>query len=116
MSWVLKRTVSMRRFFWAPKTYVKNDGLENIYNFRLKIFVYLRQKKNIELLLGHRRIYFKSPALLFYCFLKKKKKKMLFQFLNIIIGNDHVVSLRHCGPMPVILASLFIFDSISGIS
>ena len=24
--WVLKRTVSMRRFFWAPKTYVKTDG------------------------------------------------------------------------------------------
>ena len=23
---VLKRTVSMRRFFWAPKTYVKTDG------------------------------------------------------------------------------------------
>ena len=26
MFWVLKRTVSMRRFFWAPKTYVKIDG------------------------------------------------------------------------------------------
>ena len=26
MLWVLKRTVSMRRFFWAPKTYVKIDG------------------------------------------------------------------------------------------
>ena len=24
--WVLKRTISMRRFFWAPKTYVKTDG------------------------------------------------------------------------------------------
>ena len=24
--WVLKRTVSMRRFFWAPKTYVQTDG------------------------------------------------------------------------------------------
>ena len=24
--WVLKRTVSMRRFFGAPKTYVKTDG------------------------------------------------------------------------------------------
>ena len=24
--WVLKRTVSMRRFFWAPKTYVKLMG------------------------------------------------------------------------------------------
>ena len=41
MLWVLKRTVSMRRFFWAPKTYVKIDGLENIYNCMLKIFVYL---------------------------------------------------------------------------
>ena len=26
MLWVLKRTISMRRFFWAPKTYVKTDG------------------------------------------------------------------------------------------
>ena len=41
MLWVLKRTVSMRPFFWAPKTYVQTDGLENIYNFTLKIFVYL---------------------------------------------------------------------------
>ena len=41
MLWVLKRTVAMRRFFWAPKTYVKTDGQENIYNFMLKNFVYL---------------------------------------------------------------------------
>ena len=41
---------------------------------------------------------------------------MLFQFLNIIIGNDHVVSLGRCGPLLVVLASLFILDSISGIS
>ena len=33
--------VSMRRFFWAPKTYVKIDGEESIYNFTLKNFVYL---------------------------------------------------------------------------
>ena len=46
----------------------------------------------------------------------KKKKKTLFQFLNFIIGNGHVVSLRRCGPLPVMLASLFILDSISGIS
>ena len=25
MLWVLKRTISMRRFFWASKTYVKTD-------------------------------------------------------------------------------------------
>ena len=30
MLWVLKRTVSMRRFFRAHKTNVKIDGLENI--------------------------------------------------------------------------------------
>ena len=41
MLWVLKRTVSMRRFFWAPKTYAKIDGLENIDNYTLKIFVYV---------------------------------------------------------------------------
>ena len=36
MLWVLKRAVSMRRFFWAPKTHVKTDGYENIFNFMLK--------------------------------------------------------------------------------
>ena len=40
MLWVLKRTVSMRQFFWAPKTYVKIDGYENIY-MMLKISIYL---------------------------------------------------------------------------
>ena len=43
MLWVLKRTVSMRQFFWAPITYVQTDGLENIYNFMLNFFVYLNQ-------------------------------------------------------------------------
>ena len=41
MLWVIKRTVSMRQFFLAPKTYVKTNELENIYNFTLKNFVYL---------------------------------------------------------------------------
>ena len=36
MLWVLKRTVSMKRFFWAPKIDVKTDGLEKIYYFSLK--------------------------------------------------------------------------------
>ena len=31
----------MWRFFWAPKTHVKTNGWENIYNVTLKIFVYL---------------------------------------------------------------------------
>ena len=35
MLWVLKRTLSLRRFFLAPKTYVQTDGLENIYKFTL---------------------------------------------------------------------------------
>ena len=39
MLWVLKRTVSLRRFFWVPKTYVKIDGEENINNFTLKTSV-----------------------------------------------------------------------------
>ena len=38
MLWVLKRTVSMRRFFWAPKTYVKIDQQENIYNFMTNFY------------------------------------------------------------------------------
>ena len=32
---VLKRTVSMRRFFWAPKTHVKTDVLGHIHNYML---------------------------------------------------------------------------------
>ena len=35
---VLKRTVSMRRFFLAPKTSIQTDGLENIYNFYVQKF------------------------------------------------------------------------------
>ena len=41
MLWVFKRTVSMRRFFWASKTNVKTDGWENIHNFSLKFFAYM---------------------------------------------------------------------------
>ena len=38
MLWVLKRTVSMRRFFWKPKTIAKINGLENIHDFMLNLF------------------------------------------------------------------------------
>ena len=56
MLWVLKRTVALRRFFWAPKTYAKNYRLENIYNFTLKMFVYL----NLWMVLVfHKHILFK---------------------------------------------------------
>ena len=41
MLWLLKSTVSLRWNFWAPKTYVKTDMQENIYNFTLKKFAYL---------------------------------------------------------------------------
>ena len=41
MLWVLKRTVSMRRFFCATSTYAKSYGEGNIYNFALIFFVYL---------------------------------------------------------------------------
>ena len=45
MLWVLKRTVSMRQFFWAPRTYAKNYWKEYIYDFTLKFFVYLNYVK-----------------------------------------------------------------------
>ena len=45
----------MRRFFWAPKTYAKNYGWENIYIFTLKIFVYL----NLYIVLNILEIYHK---------------------------------------------------------
>ena len=38
MLWVLNGTVSIRRFFWAPKTYVKTDGQENNHTFTLENF------------------------------------------------------------------------------
>ena len=41
MLWVLKRPISMRPFFWAPKTYAKIMGKKINYNFTLKFFVYL---------------------------------------------------------------------------
>ena len=46
MLWVVKRTISMRQFFWAPKTYHydKTDGLENIHNFILRILFMLKLK------------------------------------------------------------------------
>ena len=37
MLWVLKRTIYMRGFFWAPKTHVKTNGYENISIFPSKI-------------------------------------------------------------------------------
>ena len=78
----------------------------------------IRQKKILNCFSGTAASVLKAPHyFFFYCFLKKKKKKKtLFRFLNIIIGNDHVVSLGRCGPLPVMLASLFNLDSISGIS
>ena len=39
MLWVLKRTVSMRWFFWTPKTYVKTDGWKDIHNFTVEIML-----------------------------------------------------------------------------
>ena len=36
--WVLKRTVSLRRFFWVPTTYVLDDNKENIFPIRTLIW------------------------------------------------------------------------------
>ena len=41
MLWVLKRTVSMRRFFWAPKHMLKLMGKKTFTKFTQKSFVYL---------------------------------------------------------------------------
>ena len=54
MLWVLKRTISMRLFFEHPKHMLKIIGkyikyIENIYNFRLKFFVYLNIRVYKEL-------------------------------------------------------------------
>ena len=47
--WVLKRTVSMRRFLWVLKTYGKIDEKGNIYNFFAKHFAYLDLYVSAEL-------------------------------------------------------------------
>ena len=39
--WVLKRTLSMRWIFLAPKTHVKINGKENILNFMFKKIVWV---------------------------------------------------------------------------
>ena len=44
MLWVLKRTLSMRRFFWAPKTYVQTVGKENIVIFTQFFFCVLKRQ------------------------------------------------------------------------
>ena len=41
MLWVLKRTVSMRRFFWAPKTHVSMNRQEKNEDFTQIKFAYL---------------------------------------------------------------------------
>ena len=41
MLWVLKRTVSMRWFFWVPKTYVKIDGKKIFTILRWKFLFYM---------------------------------------------------------------------------
>ena len=41
MLWVLKRTVSMRRFFWAPKHMLKIKGKKILTFFTLKMFGYI---------------------------------------------------------------------------
>ena len=58
MLWVLKRTVSMRWFFWAPEVGVKLDGSENIHKFTHKFFVYLHLWKYYSkpVLSGHSKI------------------------------------------------------------
>ena len=45
MLWVIKIAFTLRRFFWTPKTHAKIYGSENIFNFSLKNFVYLNQRK-----------------------------------------------------------------------
>ena len=70
MLWVLKRTVSMRRFFWAPKTYSKSYGKENICNFTLKSFVYLNLWSDVTIFIFMLNSFFNI--------------KPLFQFLEFL--------------------------------
>ena len=64
MLWLLKRTVSMRRFFLAPKTYVKTAGQEIFYNFTLENFVYQNLCWSKNILYLHSLMSF-LPSLLF---------------------------------------------------
>ena len=67
MLWVLKRTVSMRWFFWAPRTYVKRNGYENIHNFTLIYFLTGPLKdESIVLVIGQQNILFYDENILFW--------------------------------------------------
>ena len=48
MLWVLKRTVSMRRFFWAPKTYAKYMG-KKIFTISRRFFCLSKPVLNTKL-------------------------------------------------------------------
>ena len=52
MLWVLKGTVSMKQFFRAPKSYVKNNELGNLNNFKLTFFDYLNYLNNNKAFTG----------------------------------------------------------------
>ena len=43
----------------------------------------------------------------------EKNNNLHFQFHSIIIGKDDVVSLGRCGPLKLMLGSLFILNTIS---
>ena len=76
----------LNKFFWAPKIYAKNYGQENIYNFMLKIFVYLNlwglpvtitvtnfepKKPSFEYLQGLGCLFWKFAAIIHSSALKK---------------------------------------------
>ena len=50
MFWVLKRTVSMRRFFWAPKTYAKTVDIIKYLQFDAENFCLSQLAWKVKLL------------------------------------------------------------------
>ena len=69
----------------------------------------LGQKKIMNCFSGTAASVLKAPH--YFILLLSKNKK---SHISFIIGNNHAVSLGHCGPLRVMLGSLFIHDSISG--
>ena len=85
--WVLKRTLSMRRFFWALITYVHTDDLENIYNFMLKKFIYLNLCMEKVLMSTYNITWIRIKKLICITYSRYFEKKSLFKKIAFLTDN-----------------------------
>ena len=88
-------------------------GVGCLSSCNINIHVQVRQNKIMNCFSGTAASVLKAPHYYFNCFLKIKiKKTCISKFHNIVIGYGHAVSLGSCGPLQVMLGSLFILNSL----